>query len=120
MSFNIIDLIAFLLPIITSIHWLQSSDINDIDNQIIQLSSFSCLFLDMKFLLFFRAFEYFGVYFAIIISVAKQIISFLVVLFVIIIGFAHAFYILLIPRSDFSLDGGTINDEPNNPWNLSP
>ena len=71
------------------------------------------------FLLFFRAFEYFGVYFAIIISVAKEIISFLVLLFIIIISFAHAFYILLLPRSDFSLDTRSINNDPNNPWNLA-
>ena len=80
--------------------------------------SFSCLFLDIKFLLFFRAFEYFGVYFAIIISVAKQIISFLVVLFIIIISFAHAFYILLLPRSAFSFDERMSNNDPNNPWNI--
>jgi hypothetical protein len=86
---------------------------------IIPLLSFSCLFLDMKFLLFFRAIEYFGVYFAIIISVGKQIISFLVVLFIIIISFAHAFYILLIPRSPFLSNERTINDDPNNPWNIA-
>ena len=71
-------------------------------------------------MLFFRAFEYFGVYFAIIISVGKQIFSFLVVLFIIIISFAHAFYILLLPRSEFSLEEYTNNDDPNNPWNLAP
>jgi len=49
----------------------------------------------LKFLLFFRVFESFGVYFAIIISVAKQIVYFLLVLLIILISFAHAFYILL-------------------------
>ncbi|POG80630.1 hypothetical protein GLOIN_2v253493 [Rhizophagus irregularis DAOM 181602=DAOM 197198] len=61
---NIFDIIAYLLPIITSIKWLQTNDLND---HIIQLFSFSCLFLDIKFLLFFRAFESFGIYFEIII-----------------------------------------------------
>jgi hypothetical protein len=51
------------------------------------------------------------VYFAIIISVAREIISFLLLLFIIIISFAHAFYILLLPRSD---------NDPNNPWKLAP
>jgi hypothetical protein len=79
------------------------------------------LILDIKFLLFFRAFEYFGVYFAIIISVGKKIFSFLLVLFIIIISFAHAFYILLSPKSDFLFDQhNTNNDDPNNPWNLAP
>jgi hypothetical protein len=105
-----------LLPIYTSIYWLQISEIND---KIIPLLSFSCLFLDIKFLLFFRAFEYFGVYFAIIISVAKKIISFLVLLFIIIISFAHAFYILLLPRSNYSFDQYTNNTDPNNPWNIA-
>ncbi|CAB4423709.1 unnamed protein product [Rhizophagus irregularis] len=54
---NIFDIIAYLLPIITSIKWLQTNDLND---HIIQLFSFSCLFLDIKFLLFFRAFESFA------------------------------------------------------------
>jgi hypothetical protein len=88
------------------------------NNHILQLLSFSCLFLDIKFLLFFRAFESFGIYFAIIISVAKQIIYFLVVLLIIIISFAHAFYILLLPRSDYSFDQYTNNTDPNNPWNI--
>ncbi|PKY52010.1 hypothetical protein RhiirA4_546901 [Rhizophagus irregularis] len=96
---NIFDIIAYLLPIITSIKWLQTNDLND---HIIQLFSFSCLFLDIKFLLFFRAFESF------------------VVLFIIIISFAHAFYILLSPRSDYSFDQFTNNNDPNNPWNIAP
>jgi hypothetical protein len=83
------------------------------------LLSFSCLFLDIKFLLFFRVFESFGVYFAIIISVAKQIISFIVVLFIIIISFAHAFYILLSPTEVYiSFEKRIINNDPNNPWNI--
>ena len=71
-------------------------------------------------MLFFRAFESFGVYFAIIISVGKRIVSFLVILFIIIISFAHAFYILLSPRSEFSPEKRTNNDDLNNPWNLAP
>jgi hypothetical protein len=108
-----------VLSIYTSIYWLQTNDKNN--NYLIQLLSFSCLFLDIKFLLFFRVFEYFGVYFAIIISVGKKISSFLIVLFIIIISFAHAFYILLSPKSEFSLDQyNTNNNDLNNPWNLVP
>ncbi len=117
-TLNISDIIAYVLSIYTSIYWLQTNDKNN--NYLIQLLSFSCLFLDIKFLLFFRAFEYFGVYFAIIISVGKKISSFLIVLFIIIISFGHAFYILLLPRSEFSLEQHTNNDDPNNPWNLAP
>jgi hypothetical protein len=35
-------------------------------------------------------------------------------------SFAHAFFILLIPRSDYSIDVLTKNDDPNNPWNIAP
>ncbi|PKY18724.1 hypothetical protein RhiirB3_468731 [Rhizophagus irregularis] len=74
---------------------------------------------DIKFLLFFRAIGYFGVYFAIIISVAKEIISFLLLIFIIVISFTHAFFILLSPRSDFSFNNVSNNNDPNNPWNLA-
>ncbi|EXX66833.1 hypothetical protein RirG_120010 [Rhizophagus irregularis DAOM 197198w] len=89
---NIFDIIAYVLSIYTSIYWLQTNDKNN--NYLIQLLSFSCLFLDIKFLLFFRAFN--------------------------ILVFAHAFFILLSPKSEFSLKQYTNNDDPNNPWNLAP
>ena len=88
----------------------------------INLFSFSCLFLDLKFLLFFRAFESFGVYFAIIISVGKQIASFILVLLIIIMSFAHAFHILLSPRTSYSFNNPidfTNNDDEFNPWNIA-
>ncbi|RGB36672.1 hypothetical protein C1646_757826 [Rhizophagus diaphanus] len=96
---NIFDIIAYVLSIYTSIYWLQTN--NKTNN---------------------KAFEYFGVYFAIIVSVGKKIISFLLVLFIIIISFAHAFYILLSPKSEISLEqyNTNNNDDPNNPWNLAP
>ena len=34
------------------------------------------------------------------------------------LSFAHAFYILLSPTLPYSLSDRTINDDPNNPWNL--
>jgi len=71
-------------------------------------------------LLFLRTFEYFGVYFAIIISVGKQITSFLVILFIIIISFAHTFYILLSPKSKYSFEEPQFNDDANNPWAITP
>ncbi|PKY30789.1 hypothetical protein RhiirB3_448055, partial [Rhizophagus irregularis] len=43
-------------------------------------------------------------------------------LFIIIISFAHAFYILLSPKSEISLEqyNTNNNNDPNNPWNLAP
>src|ERR1044071_506923 len=108
-----IDLGAYLLPTITSIYWIRT-DIKDSS-----LISISCLLLDIKFLLFFRAFETFGIYFAIIIGVGRRIFSFLFILLLIIISFAHAFLTLLEPQSKFSEnDQGDLKD-PNNPWVLA-
>jgi len=89
------------------------------ENEITILISFSVIFLDFKFLLFLRVIESIGIYFAVIISVAKQIVSFLVVLLFILFSFAHGFFILLRPKFNYSLDEPTNNDDPNNPWNLT-
>src|SRR4051794_14305938 len=120
MLFNIIDITAYVLPIITSIRWIK--DINDDHGEgEPNLIAFSCLFLDIKFLLFLRGLEYFGVYFAIIISVAKSVVAFLMLLLIIIIGFAHGFFVLLSPTTNVSFSTpppGDINDlqDKFNPW----
>ena len=72
--------------------------------------SFSNFLLNFKFLLFFRVFPSFGKYFVIIIGVGKEVFPFLVVLWFIVLGFAHAFFILL--RSSES------NNE-NDLWSLT-
>lgn len=73
-------------------------------------------------MLFLRAFRYFGAYFAIIIGVAKKVFSFLVILFVFILSFSHAFYIYLKPRAVYtSFDQSPpLSDivDDNDPWNL--
>src|ERR1700743_2738228 len=74
------------------------------------LLSLSNFLLNFKFLLFFRVFPSFGKYFVIIVGVAKEVFPFLVVLWFIIFGFAHAFFILL---------GSTDNNDENDPWNLT-
>ena len=110
---------AYMTPTGASIYWLCTNGINDKNNYF--LLAMSCLLLDFKFLLFFRAFELFGVYFVIIISVGKRIASFLVVIFIILLSFAHAFLILLRPRGKYDLNDPTNNDDsdPNNPWGLT-
>ncbi len=104
---------AYLVPTSASIYWLF------IDHDNFFLLSFSCLLLDFKFLMFFKAFESFGVYFVIIVGVARRIASFLVVLFFILVSFAHAFFVLLKPSFKYPLNEPMINDDPNNPWNLT-
>jgi hypothetical protein len=112
------DLSAYLVPVLTSVCWLDSYNIGE-NTDYTKALSVSCLLLDIKFLLFFRAFESFGIYFAIIIGVAKRIISFLFIILIILISFAHAFFILLEPKSIFSeSERGNLSD-PNNPWSLA-
>ena len=90
MSFYLlIDVGAYSLPIITSIYGLI------IEHPPLQLTAISILLVNFKFLLFFRVFQSYGKYFAIIIGVAKEVFPFLVILFFIILGFGSAFYILL-------------------------
>jgi hypothetical protein len=55
----------------------------------------SIILMSFKFLLFFRVFKSFGIYFAIIIGVAKKVFPFLVLLFFIVLGYALAFFIVL-------------------------
>ncbi|PKC16704.1 hypothetical protein RhiirA5_406700 [Rhizophagus irregularis] len=99
---------------IASIYWIKYDDM--IPDWAL---SITCILLDLKFLLFFRIFEYFGIYFAIIFGVAKRVFSFLLVLAIIIASFAHGFFLLLHPRNLLdSLNEQNQNDS-NNPWTLS-
>jgi hypothetical protein len=95
---------AYLLPIISSIFWLINK------NQPLWLMAISVILLSFRFLLFFRVLKSYGIYFAIIIGVAKTVFPFLVVLFFIILGFSHAFFIIL--RSISA-------DDANDPRNLA-
>src|SRR3954452_17621737 len=81
-----IDVGAYLLPIITSIFWFINK------NPPLWLVAISIILLSFKFLLFFRVFKSYGIYFAIIIGVAKTVFPFLVLLFFIVLGFALAFF----------------------------
>ncbi|GBB94814.1 hypothetical protein RclHR1_02420001 [Rhizophagus clarus] len=110
---NLFDLSAYLSVTIASIYWIKYINIP------YWALSLSCLLLNLKFLLFFRIFESFGVYFAIIFGVAKRVFSFLVVLAIIIASFAYSFFLLLHPQNLLdSLNAPNPND-PNNPWSLS-
>jgi len=93
----LVDIGAYFLPIITSIYWLING------NPPLWIVTIANLLLNFKFLLFFRVFQSFGKYFAIMIGVAKEVSPFLLVLFLIVFRFAHAFYILL--RSIENNDG---------------
>ena len=113
--YTYVDFGVCLIPIITSIYWIRS-DTGSTGREIVentQAISISCLLLDIKFLLFFRAFESFGVYFAIILGVAKRIKYFLFIILIIIFSFAHAFLILL--GSKQNLSESDVNTNPSDP-----
>ncbi|PKY56327.1 hypothetical protein RhiirA4_476554, partial [Rhizophagus irregularis] len=103
---NLFDTGAYLLPIITSIIWLINKSPPP------WLTAISIILLSFKFLLFFRVFKSYGIYFAIVIGVARKVFPFLVLLFFIVLGYAQAFFIILKSNS--------INDDdPRNlPTNL--
>ncbi|KAF0448581.1 transient receptor potential cation channel subfamily a member 1-like [Gigaspora margarita] len=109
---NWFDLAAILCPIITCLIWL-----NDITPPI-WLITISAFLLEFKFLLFFRALEYFGKYFAIMIGVGQKVFSFLLVLGIMVLAFAHSLHLLLRPTSEFSYDTPSYTNYANNPWNL--
>ncbi|CAJ0831564.1 10923_t:CDS:2 [Entrophospora sp. SA101] len=110
---NYFDVGAYLLPIIASIYWLRNG--TPPERWMISLTN---LLLDLRFMLFFRAFEYFGVYYAIILGVAEKVFSFLLILFLIVLSFSHALFVLLKPAEEYSLDQPIFNNDQNNPWNL--
>ena len=107
-------MISYCLPISCSILYLATDNMNP------RLVTFACLFLDFKFLSFFRLFEKYNMYFSIILRVATKLVYFLVFLVILVAGFAHAFFILLRPTEVYSIQDPTVNTDANNPWNLVP
>jgi len=95
-----------------SIYWFDDPDVPK------WIISISCLYLSIKFISFLRAFEPFGVYFAIIFGVFYRIRSFFIILVLIIASFALSFHNLLIPKDPNALSNPDPND-PNNPWSIS-
>ncbi|CAG8492758.1 17670_t:CDS:2 [Acaulospora morrowiae] len=90
---NYLDLGAIIFPMLTSHIWLQDESIP------IWGATISTLLLELKFLSYFRAIEYFGVYFAMIVGVARSAFSFLFILGFIIFAFANSLYLSLRPNN---------------------
>ncbi|RIB16597.1 hypothetical protein C2G38_2189503 [Gigaspora rosea] len=95
----------FLIWIIYSIFMCCFLIVSTISKNItipVWIITISVFLLEIKFLLFFRVLEYFGTYFAIMIGVAQKIFSFLVVLGILVLAFAHSLHILLRPTTEYS------------------
>ncbi|RIB08596.1 hypothetical protein C2G38_337013 [Gigaspora rosea] len=73
---NWFDTVAILFPTIVSLMWLYNEALSA---NIIAITIF---FLEIKFILFFRALTIVGEYFAIIIDVIKQVFSFFFLFYV--------------------------------------
>ncbi|RIB06319.1 hypothetical protein C2G38_2217431 [Gigaspora rosea] len=93
-SDNSPDYGAILFPVLTSINLLQSSTTP------IWAITISILLLELKFITFFRAIEFGGTHWAMIIGVIKSSLSFFVIIGLIMFVFAHSLHILL--RSNIS------------------
>ncbi|KAF0388239.1 transient receptor potential cation channel subfamily a member 1-like [Gigaspora margarita] len=109
---NWFDLAAILFPTITSIIWLHDITLP------VWIITISVFLLEIRFLLFFRVLKYFGTYFAIMIGVAQKIFSFLAVLGILVLAFAHSLHILLRPTTEYSYNQPSYTNDINNPWNL--
>ncbi|RIB19864.1 hypothetical protein C2G38_2180752 [Gigaspora rosea] len=106
------DLAAILFPTITSIIWLYNIF------PPVWIITISVFLLEIRFLLFFCVLENFGTYFAIMIGVAQKIFSFLVILGILVLAFAHSLHILLRPSTKYSYNQPNYTNDSNNPWNL--
>ncbi|CAG8525662.1 9688_t:CDS:2 [Scutellospora calospora] len=82
---------AMLVPVITSINWLQSSIMP------VSAVTISILLLELRFITFFRPIEFFGAYWAMIIGVIENSYSFFIIIGLIMFAFAHSLLILLRP-----------------------
>ncbi|RIB21701.1 hypothetical protein C2G38_1072007 [Gigaspora rosea] len=91
---NYFDMGAILFSVTTSIVWLQSSAMP------VWAVTISILLLEFKFTTFFRAIEFGGTHWAMIIGVIQNSLSFFVIIGFILFAFAHSLYILLRPTND--------------------
>jgi hypothetical protein len=89
---------SFILPLTTSLVWLREGSTPP------WMIPISHLLLWFNILLFLRPYEYFGIYIAIIFGVASRVFSYLVVLIIVVLAFAHSFFALLRPTKGFSLE----------------
>ncbi|KAF0412140.1 transient receptor potential cation channel subfamily a member 1-like [Gigaspora margarita] len=95
---NCLDLGTILSAIVTSIIWLRNGSVS------IGAITFTTLLLELKFILYLRFKEYFGIYLAMIMNTADKVIAFLILFGLIIFAFAHSLHLLL--RSEIFQDSG--------------
>ncbi|KAF0502925.1 transient receptor potential cation channel subfamily a member 1-like [Gigaspora margarita] len=100
-SWNILDLAAIISTTATSIYWLKNG------SSPTWAITFSVLFLEIKFILFFRPNKFFGIYLAIIMKTVDKVMSFLIIFGLFILVFAHTLHLLIGSESEISQDLNT-------------
>ncbi|CAG8574427.1 14597_t:CDS:2 [Funneliformis mosseae] len=109
--FNYVDLASYCLPLATSLMLLMKQEPPT------WLISFAVLCIWLNGLLKSRAFEATGKFIAIVIVIGKRIKTLLMTLFIIVLGFANALYILLRDKNPADLVptfSGTVTDSSGN------
>ncbi|KAF0493216.1 transient receptor potential cation channel subfamily a member 1-like [Gigaspora margarita] len=110
---NYFDIGAIIFTMLTSFIWIKNGTAPT------WATTIATLLLELKFLFYFRAFRFVGVYFAMIFGVAKRAYSFLTIIAFVVFAFAHSLHLLLRPSATYSLDEPSYSDDPNDPWNLA-
>ncbi|KAF0520693.1 transient receptor potential cation channel subfamily a member 1-like [Gigaspora margarita] len=105
---NYFDIGAILFPTLTSIDWLQSSTTP------IWAITISILLLGLKFITFFRAIEFGGTHWVMIIEVIQYSLLFFVIIGFIMFAFAHSLRILLRQTIDTSNDLNNLEESDTN------
>ncbi|RIB30736.1 hypothetical protein C2G38_2151864 [Gigaspora rosea] len=91
---NFLDLAAIISTTATSIDWLTNGSAPT------WAITFSTLFLEIKFILFFRSWKFFGIYLAMIMKTVDKVISFVIIFGLFTLAFAHSLHLLLQSESE--------------------
>ncbi|RIB27387.1 hypothetical protein C2G38_8224 [Gigaspora rosea] len=86
---NYLDLVTIISTMTTSINWLKFGYAST------WAITFSTLLLELKFIIFFRYIEFFGIYLAMIMNTVDKVVSFLIIFGLVIFAFAHSLHLLL-------------------------
>ncbi|KAF0511006.1 transient receptor potential cation channel subfamily a member 1-like [Gigaspora margarita] len=97
-SWNYLDLAATISTTATSIYWLKNGSAST------WAITFSTLFVEIKFIIFFRPIKFFGIYLAMIMNTVDRVISFLIIFGFLTLAFAHSLHLLLRSASETSRD----------------
>ncbi|KAF0519589.1 transient receptor potential cation channel subfamily V member 4-like [Gigaspora margarita] len=106
-SWNFLDLAAILSTTATSIDWLKNGSAPT------WAITFTTLFTEIKFILFFRSWKFFGIYLAMIMNTVDKVISFVLIFGLFTLAFAHSLHLLLRSESEIFQEVLQLPEEKN-------